>query len=330
MAAAGAFGVEVNSGVAFSINGTGNATFAGAATVGGAFNVSNATDFGSFTSSIASPILVLNNTNSDSANVYLDFRNNGTTKSRIQKTTDHKLVFSTGGTSTALTLDNSQNATFAGAATVSGGLNVVGTNNTTSTLLLSNTAGTANNWSLVPAYNAQTLAIKADSTTVLTLNEDTSATFAGNINAVAGGINLGATGSANLLDDYEVGTWTPTVSYTGGSPSTGYSARIGNYVKVGDMVTANLYIVTNAHTAGTGNLQITGFPFRSRPDNTYHAGTIGYLKGIAGGATTNTIIPYLPGNGTIMYILSTNNSAVASVAFTSATHIILNITYQTA
>ena len=319
------------------------------------------------------------------------------------------LKFYTGGTDLALTLDHSQNATFAGAATVSGGLNVVGTNNTTSTLLLSNTAGTDNNWSFVPAYNAQTLSFLADSTTVLTLNEDKSATFEGtvtanntittiapdtdhnsleqvassttgavrqlfknsdnsknfelsgffssgseqlavqsktntiarffhgggttfegNINAVAGGINLGATGSANLLDDYEVGTWTPTVSYQSGSPSTGYAAQLGNYVKVGNQVTANIYIVTNAHTAGSGHLQITGFPFTSKPDATYHAGTIGYLQGIGGGATTNTVIPYLPGNGTIMYILSTNNSAVSSVAFASATHLILNITYQTA
>ena len=177
---------------------------------------------------------------------------------------------------------------------------------------------------------SEQLAVQSKTNTIARFFHGGGTTFEGNINAVAGGINLGATGSANLLNDYEVGTWTPTVSYVSGSPSTGYSARLGNYVKVGDMVTANLYIVTNAHTAGTGHLQITGFPFRSRPDNTYHAGTLGYLQGIAGGATTNTIIPYLPGNGTIMYILSTNNSAVASVAFTSATHIILNITYQTA
>ena len=220
--------------------------------------------------------------------------------------------------------------TFAGAATVSGGLNVIGTNNTTSTLLLSNTSGTDNNWSFVPAYNAQTLAVLADSTTVLTLNEDTSATFAGNINAVAGGINLGATGSANLLDDYEEGTWTPAVGYAGGSPSTGYAAQVGTYVKVGKMVNANIYIVTNAHTAGTGQLSISGFPFTAKPNNTYYSGTIGYMQGIAGGATTNTVIPYLPGNTTAMAILSTNNSAVANIAFTNATHIMVNITYEAA
>ena len=96
------------------------------------------------------------------------------------------------------------------------------------------------------------------------------------------------------------------------------------------MVSANLYIVTNSHSAGSGQLSISGFPFTAKPDNTYHAGTIGYMQGIAGGATTNTITSFLPGNSTAMSIKSTNNSAVGDIAFTDATHIIINITYQTA
>ena len=96
------------------------------------------------------------------------------------------------------------------------------------------------------------------------------------------------------------------------------------------MVNANFYIVTNAHSAGTGQLSISGFPFTAKPDNTYYSGTIGYMQGIAGGATTNTIISFLPGNTTAIAIKSTNNSAVGDIAFTNATHIMLNITYEAA
>ncbi|MDA7674504.1 hypothetical protein N8704_01335 [bacterium] len=52
------------------------------------------------------------------------------------------------------------------------------------------------------------------------------------------GIYLGGTGSDNLLDDYEEGTWTPVA--TGGPAITVASSR---YVKIGNLCTASAYIV---------------------------------------------------------------------------------------
>ena len=62
---------------------------------------------------------------------------------------------------------------------------------------------------------------------------------------------------ANTLDDYEEGTWTPVV--TDGSGSVSIS---GSYRKIGDIVWVQIdgYNV-NYSAVGTGNLQITGFPF---------------------------------------------------------------------
>ena len=48
------------------------------------------------------------------------------------------------------------------------------------------------------------------------------------------GIYIGGTGAANLYDDYEEGSWTPSVLNTSNNP--GYSGRNGKYVKVGGMV----------------------------------------------------------------------------------------------
>ena len=57
---------------------------------------------------------------------------------------------------------------------------------------------------------------------------------------LSGGVYLGGTGSANKLDDYEEGTWTPTWSnaFTQGcfDTATGFSVATGKYVKVGEMV----------------------------------------------------------------------------------------------
>ncbi len=48
------------------------------------------------------------------------------------------------------------------------------------------------------------------------------------------GVYVGGTGTENLLDDYEEGSWTPSLLNTSNNP--GYSGRSGKYVKVGGMV----------------------------------------------------------------------------------------------
>lgn len=68
----------------------------------------------------------------------------------------------------------------------------------------------------------------------------------------------------NVLDDYEEGTFTPTLTYaTPGNLVVAYSFRTGTYVKIGKQVTANILISTSTytHTTASGNLQITGLPF---------------------------------------------------------------------
>jgi hypothetical protein len=72
---------------------------------------------------------------------------------------------------------------------------------------------------------------------------------------LSGGVHLGGTGSANRLDDYEEGTWTPTI--TGGFTGSG----LGEYTKVGDIVyvTANLY--RPADTSSSTEIQVGGWPF---------------------------------------------------------------------
>jgi len=69
-----------------------------------------------------------------------------------------------------------------------------------------------------------------------------------------------ASSNANTLDDYEEGTWTPSL---GGN--TTYNSREGNYVKIGKQVTINGSINVNA--IGTGSQHtVSGLPF-SAPIN---------------------------------------------------------------
>jgi hypothetical protein len=77
------------------------------------------------------------------------------------------------------------------------------------------------------------------------------------------GITFPATQSAstdaNTLDDYEEGTFTPTIT-TDGAPVTTYTTQTGKYTKIGNVVYFQIGIVWSAFT-GTGNVTIGGFPF---------------------------------------------------------------------
>jgi hypothetical protein len=78
---------------------------------------------------------------------------------------------------------------------------------------------------------------------------------------LSGGVYLGGTGSANKLDDYEEGTWTPTFKQTVTNPTVTYSNTSGFYTKIGRMVHASCRIQTSTVSGGSGNLLLDGLPF---------------------------------------------------------------------
>ena len=87
------------------------------------------------------------------------------------------------------------------------------------------------------------------------------------INLTGGQITFPATqvpsANANTLDDYEEGTWTPTLVGSGGNPTVNYNEQFGRYVKIGNQVTVQFYLAPNSYSGGAGFLQIGGLPFIS-------------------------------------------------------------------
>ena len=83
-------------------------------------------------------------------------------------------------------------------------------------------------------------------------------------NIVTNGIKFPATqvpsADPNTLDDYEEGTFTPTIEGTTTAGVGTYSTQIGKYTKIGDMVYIIISLAWSAHT-GTGTLAIKGLPF---------------------------------------------------------------------
>jgi hypothetical protein len=76
----------------------------------------------------------------------------------------------------------------------------------------------------------------------------------------------GDTAAANALDDYEEGTWTPTVSAEIGSYTTITNAR-GRYTKVGRIVTLFYYFIVTTKGTGTGGAVVSNLPFSSLSSN---------------------------------------------------------------
>jgi hypothetical protein len=76
-----------------------------------------------------------------------------------------------------------------------------------------------------------------------------------------------ASSDANTLDDYEEGTWTPTVSASSSAPSSvTYNIRTGKYTKIGNVVYVS-FRINFSFSGGSGNALVTGLPFTSSNNN---------------------------------------------------------------
>jgi len=105
----------------------------------------------------------------------------------------------------------------------------------------------------------------------------------------------------NTLDDYEEGTFTPTIHDASESDAEGqtYTSQFGLYTKIGRVVYINLTItIASLGTlTGTDPAYIGGLPFTSRFGNPFYSFSIGYgnsLNIVAGEAVS----AYVQGNRT--------------------------------
>ena len=85
----------------------------------------------------------------------------------------------------------------------------------------------------------------------------------------------GDTAAANALDDYEEGTWTPTIDIGGLTTGITYSQQKGVYTKVGDVVTVGCWILLSNKGSATGTVRIDGLPFAANiPGGPINAGVL--------------------------------------------------------
>jgi hypothetical protein len=93
-----------------------------------------------------------------------------------------------------------------------------------------------------------------------------------------------ASADANTLDDYEEGTWTPTLIRLFGPSAYTFTNQTGNYTKIGRIVQVQFQMTISAITTqGTRFLRITGLPFTSQGGtNNYGGGSVTVQDCISG------------------------------------------------
>jgi hypothetical protein len=133
---------------------------------------------------------------------------------------------------------------------------------------------------------------------------------------LSGGVYLGGTGAANKLDDYEEGTWTPSITRSGISIGS-YAIRYGSYTKIGNQVTLFCKVQSSNISSGSGGWSCTGLPFA--PTGTNANTTVGrnYMD-----ADTNDRDFRIAGNVAALMTTSadnpyTNNTTYVIWTFTS-------------
>jgi len=121
---------------------------------------------------------------------------------------------------------------------------------------------------------------------------------AGIISLTSGALAFPATAiastNANTLDDYQEGTWTPTIgdnSLDGTGEGQAYSVQLGFYTKIGRVVTFDFSVkITDLGTLTTSeNARVLGLPYPSTNTGQYSA--TASVSQMANGAITATSSP---------------------------------------
>ena len=136
------------------------------------------------------------------------------------------------------------------------------------------------------------------------------------------GIDFSAAGG-DILTMYDEGTWTPTITFGGGSTGITYDIQSGTYTRIGRMVVCNFDVRLTNKGSSTGNWGIGGLPFT--PASEGH-GSLHYLTG---GATLTQFagIRITAGGTTFQYIVTGSTGAYTDADATNSSICIGQLIY---
>jgi hypothetical protein len=150
----------------------------------------------------------------------------------------------------------------------------------------------------------------------------------GNIRSSTGILFGSDTAAANVLDDYEEGTWTMGVTFGGASVGVTTLYNTGTYTKIGRQVTVNGYLALTSKGSSTGSALLTGLPFTIANNNANFSAPSLRFNNIT---FTNQFQAFANTNSTTIILEETTvlgiNSDLTNADFANNSGIILNLTY---
>jgi hypothetical protein len=139
-----------------------------------------------------------------------------------------------------------------------------------------------------------------------------------------------ASSNANTLDDYEEGTWTPTITFGGASVGVTYNTTFtgATYTKIGNRVCVSGYLEVTNKGSSTGDASIGNLPFTSE------GGATKYLGATVGGSSftfANQFWARIAAASTTIDLLETTEAGAQSFITnsdcTNGTNIYFSATY---
>jgi hypothetical protein len=127
-----------------------------------------------------------------------------------------------------------------------------------------------------------------------------------------GGLTFnGDTATANALDDYEEGTFSPVLRYSTSSYTS--SDNSGRYIKIGRLVwiSANITITNAQVNNGTDTLNVQGLPFTTTNETAAHSRLIFTLANYTGGTGVLNVTSYTVPNTTQLTPLKVYNNGAS-------------------
>ena len=126
------------------------------------------------------------------------------------------------------------------------------------------------------------------------------------------GIDFSATagtGTSELLDDYEEGTWTPTITDL---TNTVTATSQGTYTKVGRHVVCGFRVSASSLGSASGAIYISGLPFTVKNDNGARCtGAIGFTQNLNLSAAGQTVTIF-PSNNQVYAALNVWDATVGT------------------
>ena len=132
---------------------------------------------------------------------------------------------------------------------------------------------------------------------------------------LSGGVYLGGTGAANKLDDYEEGTWTPSLARSSSDPTVSYTQRSGIYTKVGNKVFVSCLMNVSSWSGGVGWYQVEGLPFavQSGGGAAYTQASISDYGNYSLGGSSTAVGGYFSSNATYVALLGKGGGGDSNV-----------------